>query len=477
MLRTRFLPALIAMMVLTGCASNVSHEEAFQAAQELAPAAPAGTSGTGTTTGVVPGDTGAVPTGTGASVPDTTGVAPGAVASGAPGAANPNSTTAPVADGNSGAGAASGGVAANRDPITIASVSTLSGIVGEAYVNGLKALRAWVSDVNSRGGASGHQIKLLVADDGGTPSKNQSLMQQMVEQNKVQAFVWNTAPLSGQASVAYVQGKKIPVIGSEAADAWFNENSMYFPQQSTASFGAKAFAFATAGHAKAQNANKVSLTYCLESAACKAAVAPEAFTQAGMQVVQQAGFSLAQPDFTSLCLSARNSGADTLFIAADSQSIIRFADNCTNIGYKPLYAWTAQGTTNTLLANKNLENGVVGSTGAPWFAAKTPAQQEFQRVFAKYVPGVKPDGAAVTGWTSAKLFEKALEKMTGAPSSAAILKGLWSITKEDLGGMTYPMTFREGDPNNAVHETACYWTVVIKGGQWTTPDNFARSCK
>jgi ABC-type branched-subunit amino acid transport system substrate-binding protein len=476
MLRSRLLPALIATVLLTGCASQVSHEEAREAAQQALPAV-AGAPNTGAA-GVAASDPGLTATGAGAAAPGTAGGAPGVATSTASGGSAPAggaATAAPAAGAGQSAVGAAG--AANRDPITIASVSTLSGIVGEAYVNGLKALRAWVSDVNSRGGASGHQIKLLVADDGGTPSKNQALMQQMVEQNHVQAFVWNTAPLSGQASVAYVQSKKIPVIGSEAADAWFNENSMYFPQQSTAAFGAKAFALATAQHAAAGKKTKVALTYCLESAACKAAVAPDAFTAAGMQVVQQSGFSLAQPDFTSLCLSARNGGADTVFIAADSQSIIRFADNCANIGYKPLYAWTSQGTTNTLLENKNLEGGVVGSTGAPWFAAKTPAQQEFQRVFAKYVPGVSPDGAAVTGWTSAKLFEAALAKMTGAPSSASILKGLWSITKEDLGGMTYPMTFREGDPNNAVHESTCYWSVVIRGGAWTSPDNFARTCK
>jgi branched-chain amino acid transport system substrate-binding protein len=459
-----------ALLASTACASRVSREEAIAAAQQAAGGQSVG--GPSVNAGV----------GGGAAAPDTSASAlpPAAVAP----TAGPDLGTKlrgsaiPDASGKSDAVRENGApqAAANRDPISIGMVATLSGIVGEAYANGYKVVRAWVTDVNSRGGAYGHPIKLFTADDSGTPSKNQALVQQMVEQNGVDAFVYNLSPFSGQASVAYIQNKKVPVVGGQAADKWLNENSMYFPQQSTAEFGARAFAYATAKQAKAQNKSKVALTYCIEAQSCKAAVAADAFKQAGLQVVQETGFSLAQPDFTSQCLAARNAGADVVFIAADSQSIIRFADNCTNIGYKPLYAWTAQGTTNSLLADKNLEGGVVGATAAPWFTTKLAAQREFQDFFAKYIPGTKPDGAAMTGWTTVKLFEKALAKMTGAPAPAAILKGLWSITKEDLGGLTYPMTFREGDPNNAVHQTTCFWSVIIRGGQWASPDDSVRTC-
>jgi branched-chain amino acid transport system substrate-binding protein len=463
---------VLALVVSAGCASRVSHEQAAQDAAALSPAGSAVGESTNGPAIAAPG----------VAAPE----ARGRVQNSAPGAVRAEAqadTSAPGparSDAGPGAAGAATGAAASstgdHTPIPIGSVSTLTGIVGEGYINGMKALRAWVSDVNTRGGVAGHPIRLFAVDDGGAPSRNQALMQQMVEQNHVVAFVWNTAPLSGQASVAYVQGKRIPVIGSEAADSWFNANSMYFPQQSTAAFGARAFAAATAKEAIARKLSKVALMYCLESQGCKDAVASDAFAQAGLQVVQQSSISLAQPDFTSQCLSARNAGAQVVFIASDSQSIIRFADNCANIGFHPLYAWTAQGTKDTLLADKNLEGGVVGSTGAPWFAAKTPAQQEFQRVFAKHAPGADLDGGAITGWTSAKLFEKAVQKLSEAPSPATILQALWSLTNEDLGGLTYPMTFRQGDPNNSVHERTCYWTVVIRDGRWTSPDNYTRHC-
>jgi branched-chain amino acid transport system substrate-binding protein len=74
---------------------------------------------------------------------------------------------------------------------------------------------------------------------------------------------------------------------------------------------------------------------------------------------------------------------------------------------------------------------------------------------------------------TAKLFEKAAANLPEPPTSEAVLRGLWSLRNDDLGGLTYPITFIENQPAPLVN---CWWTLRIKEGSWISPDRFQRHC-
>jgi len=64
---------------------------------------------------------------------------------------------------------------------------------------------------------------------------------------------------------------------------------------------------------------------------------------AGFDLVYQATSSIAQPDFTAECLSARNAGAQVLLPALDTNSVVRMVSSCARQGYAPSYAlYTAE---------------------------------------------------------------------------------------------------------------------------------------
>jgi branched-chain amino acid transport system substrate-binding protein len=364
---------------------------------------------------------------------------------------------------------------APKSELRIGAVGEMSGVVGSVLADSPKAVQAWVASVNASGGINCHPIKYFVADDGGDPSRNQAIVKQMVEQDHVVAFVQMVAPLAGQASVDYLTRKGIPVIGDGDGEPWFYDSPMYFPQVSSGD-GLILAAYAAAGTAaRAAGKQNLAVLTCVEAQVCKRAyeLAASYATKFGMKVVHRSQASLAQPDFTSICLDAKSAGADIFFVGMDANSTVRLARSCRAVNYTPQYAMVASSNGPQVQSDPNLDGAVIGSVTIPWFFTANPAVVEYQTTLKRFGPGVPVNPASLIGWVSAKLFELATRNLPDPPTSQAILDGLWSIKNDDLGGLTGPLTFTKGQ--NAPKQF-CYWLVQIKGGQYVTPNGAERAC-
>jgi branched-chain amino acid transport system substrate-binding protein len=482
--------ALIALAVFsTACGNRLPAEELRAAAglspaqgEVAAPGVAAPVAGTADA-GPLPTESGSAaaagtptpsqrPTSAGAALshtPAASGGGPAAAAnparSGAAAAAAAGPTPAGTPTGPSAGPAASGAgssCAPNCAPIVVASVGTYSGIVGQNIGGGVKALQAWVSSVNAKGGINGHLVQLFIADDVGDPARHRALVQQMVEERHAIAFLFNAEVLSGQGSVDYIDRVRVPVIGSEGGGEWFHSNQYYFPQHSSG----KDLPLTPLGSATVsqfpQGKKKLGTIVCADGIqVCEDAkkTYPERAPKYGFDYVYNGSASLAQPDLTANCLAARDAGAELLMILMDKNSIQRAARSCSNIGYKPIYLLN-QTIENDALATDPLLDGAVGSgVVAPWFDTSSPAVAEFREAMAAYAPGVDISGAPMQGWTSAKLFEKAAARIGNPPTSEQVLQGLWSMKDETLGGLAPPRTFTPGQP--APH-AVCFWSWVVK---------------
>ena len=360
--------------------------------------------------------------------------------------------------------------------IRVASVSTLSGPIGSAVASGPRALQAWAAAKNASGGVDGHPIEVTVVDDGGDPSRHLALVRQMVEEREVVAFVHNAAPLSGQSSVAYLEQKGIPVIGTEGGSPWVNTSPVFFPQIDSDTFLADSFAGSMAAAGLPSGLKKIAVVSCAELQSCATAVRPKAFEAAGLRVVYQTQVSLAQPDYTAQCLGARNAGAELLFLAMDAQGTQRIADNCASVGFRPVIGHTAQSVSVTELSRPSLNGAVIGSPFAPWFQDSIPGVAEFRQAMAQHAPAVPADGSAISGWISGEVLARAIVNAADPATSAGILEGLHKISDDDIGGLTYPIAYPLGRPNNAGSQQGCFWLVRVQGGHFVSPDGGRRQC-
>lgn len=376
------------------------------------------------------------------------------------------SAGSPGAD--SGAGKAKGG------PIVIGTVGPFSGPGGVVYGAAARGVQAWASSINARGGISGRKVEVVVYDDGGNAAKSKSQVRDLVERRGGVAVVGGF----GQHVTAwakYVTEKKVPVIGGGCSVPEWNETPMLFPQCASAD----TFHYSTVAVAgKMGKSNKWGALICRESSGCTEAedlwFNKGYAKRAGLNPLYRAKISLAQADFTSECISARNAGVEVLTVGGDPNTLARVGASCRRQGYNPQYAQPGVSVAANSPEQPGLSDILVSSPGFPFAGLKTPAAREFATAWQRYSGGTALSGAASLGWTSGKLFEVVAKKAGSGISHAGLVKAFNSIRDERLGGLTPPLTFPAGKP---APDFRCWFVMRTSNGKWTAPQGDKLACR
>ncbi len=481
---------LATVLALSACGSRVSGDEVLAGAgggtvrlddasiAELSKAtggnAAAGPADSSATTETAPE---AAATGTGASTgvanpkPGTPGTPSGAAAKptkGQPAAANKPAAGAT----NSAAAALPAKCTGPGVPLKLGQIGAFSGVSGPITINARTALAAWVQDVNSRGGVACHPVQLFAVDDGGDPAKASALVQQLVQEKKVQAIVGVFDPLGFKGIVSTVERLKVPVIGGDGIDFAWNESPYVFPTGAGILGSIRGAIKQTVSSGK----KNLGLLYCVEASVCTngAKIIPPEVEKAGGKLTYSAAISLTQPDFTAQCQAAKNAGVEAMGMAMDGASIGRVARSCASINYHPQFV-----SNGLVLSPQNAEDPIVrkntlssSSPVAPWTEKDTPGQQGYHAALTKYAPNSAPSGSSIQTWAAGKLLEAVVAKLGAAASSnpittADLMTGLGKISKETLGGLTPPFTFSPGQKFSPQIE--CTYFTLLNDKGWTAP--------
>lgn len=399
--------------------------------------------------------------------------------SNAPGAVAGTGTVLPVA----GAQGPSAGTAtiveqagregpATGSPVVIGNVGSYSGVLGSIFGPGQTTAQVAAKWLNAHGGLNGHVVQLITADDGGDPAKYQALVKDMVDSRHAIAFMGNLAPFSANGGVAYLEQRGVPVVGGDVInDAW-TQSRIMFPQLS-------ALAVVEAGLPKLGTAvvkHNFAIFYCAESTLCTVGYQRETqdVPQAGGRVVYSAQVSLAQPDFTSECLQAQSKGADAIIVGADGNTLSRAANSCAQQNYHPLWLTLHIAMIDSIASNPNLQ-GARGTMGSfPWAATDIQPARDYRAAMSQYAPGAMLGSPGSAVWTAALLLRVAAANLPASgPSSQDILKGLWQIKNNNLGGAAPPLTFVQGQPAPPAN---CYFITEIDGNAWRAPSGSRLTC-
>ena len=384
--------------------------------------------------------------------------------------ATPGATT--PAAGTPAAGAAPGPVAAaTKAPITIGNVGDYSGIVGSVLKDGAPMSQVVARYLNDNGGLNGHPVKVVVGDAAGDPSRALSIVRDMVESKGVIVFMANFWVLSANGARAYLEEKKIPVVGGDVASAVWFKSPMLFPMGAsfdTLSVGSLK-TMVERGH------KKIAIAYCAEVEACNVYhdAANARAASVGATIVYSAQVSLAQPDYTAECLQAQRSGAEALMLGVESTALSRFARSCKQQGFTPPLVTASLSMIASTAKDANLEGILAPVATFPFAANDSPATKEYKAALARYAPTLEESGTTSAAWVSGALLREASKALPDQPTSADFLKGLWQIKSNNLGGLTGPLTFREGQP---APDFTCYFLQSIAGGKFTAPIGTKQTC-
>lgn len=490
---------VLVALVLTACGGRADKDKGAEAANAEQPAVQDQPAGQDPTAAVTPSDVPAAEPAPGMAVPEATpsaGSKPatpkqaqGAAAksdSAAPAsrsaAGGPNASNQPAGGGGSSAaqpgvpnppvpGQPGGGTGAkpgpaNLSPVNIGSICECSGPTGASIGPGIASNQLVVKWINDNGGLNGHPIKLFVADSNSDPNRYFALLKQMVEENKVIAFLGQMSPLTVNAGDKYLREKGIPVIGGDGAHGlWFQSPVLFFPGPSYVTQ-----AVATAKLAVDLKTPKVAMFYCAEAQPCqvgrdalhsklKDEKAPEA------EIVYEAKVSLAQPDFSAECLQAKGKGAQSVILFVDAAAASRATRSCIQQGFKP--QWLTSPLTSAHADDPNNDGMANPVAVFPWFIQETPAQRLFHEAIRRYNPNLTVNATTSVVWVAGQMLLHATRNLPENPTAQDIMKGMWTIKNNTFEGLVPdPVTFTEGQ-NSPDHP--CYFVVQIKKGAYATP--------
>ncbi|MCU1692602.1 MAG: putative branched-chain amino acid transport system substrate-binding protein precursor [Frankiales bacterium] len=494
-------------LCLTACGSQLSEQDialrtagssgAGQAAvSEVpgggAPVDPGAETGTGGATGGTTGATGSTgaasggsssgsgstgsSTGGGAATGGSTGSTGGTGSTGSSGeSAGKAGATAPSGTGSTGPAVAKDAAGGGGD-ILVGNVGSVSGIYGGALAPVQQAVQVWAQAVNAKGGLGGRKVKVLTADDGGDAAKHQQLVQEMVEKDKVVAFVGQPNAVSMTSrTVSYLKGKGIPIVGGDMGNTLWYTSPLLYPQAAAGGAYGTAAITLLVRRTAAAGKKKIALVACQEIAICGITFNDfdKVVKAAGGTPVYKTRTQLTNTSYTSECLGAQRAGAEVLYFVGDSNTWRRLASSCAGQNYRPIHSVGASIAVPAHAADKNLQGAYTPSNVFPWFANGSPAQKEYSAALARYLPGQAPAGGHSQGWVSGKMFEKAVASISGPVTSATLIDSLSAFKGETLGGLVAPLTFTKGKPATS---RTCAADIRITGKSFTSPDNGAITC-
>jgi len=329
----------------------------------------------------------------------------------------------------------------NRSEILLGSVGTSSGIIGRAVQPTRDGAKAWVADINARGGLAGHPVRVIFGDDGGDPGRALSLARQMVEQQRVTAFYAFTAATTGQAIYPYIEGKNIPVLSSCDCNNADDDSPMVFNTGPGTTVGLAWAHFLPAIDFYPEK-KKLGVLYCSEAPVCPAIfdnikkVAP----QAGYQLVWSGRASMAQPDYTAEIIAARNAGVEVFTSVAEGTTLIRVVRSAKRQSWAPTFVTQFAAADEGVIkaGGSDLEGVLLAQSGPNWMTS--PKMADYRAAMDRYVPGGIRGGIGVHPWTAGKVLEHLaptfLSKAT--VTTQDILDGLYSIDGETFGGLLPP---------------------------------------
>jgi branched-chain amino acid transport system substrate-binding protein len=383
--------------------------------------------------------------------------APSGAGGAAPAASGPAVPGSPAAPGRGG----------GRPEIRLGSFGHQSGPLGAIFLPMGQAARAWVADVNARGGLAGHPVKITLVDDGGDPARALAAARRLVEEDKVIAFLGTHAAVTLQATIRYIEEKGVPVLGSCGCNQVSDTSPMVFEAGVTAPTG-NAWMHMIPLLQLSERRN-VALLYCREAQLCPiiADTVKRLAPQAGITIKYEAGISLAQPDYTAEVIAARSAGADAAILVGDNPTTMRLLTSARRQNYDLVVSVNHSAHDSRFLAFGSAVEGVLtGSIVAPWDSS--PKMADYRTAMDRWLPGSVKASLGAQTWVLGKLLEHfAAALPEGDVTSGDILDGLHRLDRETLGGIMPPTTYR---PNTGHAETnQCTIPLTVADGRFVTP--------
>jgi branched-chain amino acid transport system substrate-binding protein len=372
--------------------------------------------------------------------------------------------------GASSAGGSSAGAAAaskaTGSPYNIGIVCSCSGTNAATITMFSNMIEAWSASVNAAGGINNHPVQLFKADDAQNPGTALSAVTKMVTQDHVIAIIDDSNVDASFGS--YISSAKVPVVGGNLDSDLYATNPYFF----TAGGTTDGIPPGIVAAAKTAKVSKLGVMYCQGVPICAELppVLQKLGAPQGVNISYSGAIASAAPNYTAPCLASQQSGANGVFVANGPPQTLAVVESCAAQGYKPTYIAAENSLANSLLGNSAI-NGAVGElTNLAATDTANPEIAAMNQALNTYKPGLTSSATYNPGatmmWAAGLLFQAAAKagNLGASPTPADVLTGLYALKGETLGGLTAPLTFKQGKPTSL----PCWFYFQVKDGKFAT---------
>lgn len=367
--------------------------------------------------------------------------------------------------------------AATKAPVNVGIICSCTGPLAASIAVGPPAYEAWAKYQNTKGGIDGHPVNVIVKDDSFNSGTALTDVETLITQSHVVALV--DASDVDAAFGTYAKQHTVPVVGGGSSSELFLTNPDFFSVGQTLTDYFVNFLDA----AKKVGATKFGELYCAEAVTCEEGVPPLKKTASAlkMTVTYVTQISASAPNYTAQCLAAKQAGVQALTVADAVNVVEAVSKDCVAQGYSPWEIALDGGVSKSFTTSPGLKNKFIGSEpNIPFFANNTPATRLMNANLKKYAnstytsPNYNEEATQLylSGVLLATAAEKAKAGTKGPITAAEVLKGLYLLKGDTLGGTAPPLTYHKGKPT----PVDCWYWIRIQGGKFTTPYGVAPVC-
>ncbi len=349
--------------------------------------------------------------------------------------------------------------------IVIGQFASLTGSKATFGISSDNGVKLAVEDVNKAGGLLGKQIKLVTEDNQGKPSETQTVVQKLINRDKVIAVIGEVASSNSKAGAPICQQNKIPMVSPASTNPEVTNIGDYIfrvcfidPFQ------------ATVMSKFAMNSLKVKRVAVLidQKNAYSTGLADnfiKTFTSMGGEIIEEQKYSEGDKDFKAQLTSIKSKNPDAVFIPGYFTEVGLIAIQAREIGLNiPLFG--SDGWESEKLTEGKAKDALEGCFFSTHVSTEDPSPK-IQDFLKKYRDKYKsePDAMAFLGYDAAALLFDAI-KRANSTEGQKIRDEL--AKSKDFPGVTGMITINE--QRNAVKPAVI---LQIKDGKFKYKETIA----
>ena len=330
-----------------------------------------------------------------------------------------------------------------KAPITFGQTNPKTGSSALLGTSETPGTDAYFKLTNAKGGVQGHQLELKSLDDNYSPTQALVDAKQLINQDKVFAFVGPNGTPQTTAVLSVAKPANVPVVGpqtgGEDLENTLDPNVFYtFPKYSADGSTLGKFAQAPGNHI---DLSHVGVLYQNDSFG-KSILS--GLLDSGVKPVSQLGYDASQSDFSPLAAQFKGAGVTTLFLFSLVGPTVSFLHSLSSVGITPtlLLDSTSASGDSIEASGPIIQGAYISAFIPPLTDLSNPQVAEFVNAMKKYEPGQPINAYAAWGWLSAQVAVTALEKLKGDITRTAYIDALNTLSMTTIGG---PLAYTKTD--------------------------------